>query len=74
MVTKGIGIEAQVKTMVGLGKDIEAMLEITIGTSPITEVNVEIETDQAVGMKDKGPVQNPETGMEKIGPLQDLVV
>ena len=23
-------------------------------------------------MKDKGPEQNPETGIEKIGPLQDL--
>ena len=31
---KGIGIEVQVKTAVGLGQDIEAILEITIGTSP----------------------------------------
>ena len=68
--TKGIGIEAQVKTAVGLGQDIEAILEITRGTSPTTRVKVEIEIDLAVKMKDKGPGQNPEIEIEKIGPLQ----
>ena len=70
--TKGVGIEAPVKTMVGLGQDIEATLDITIGISATTEVKVEIEIDLAVEMKDKGPGQNPETGIEKIGPLQGL--
>ena len=72
VVIKGIGIEAQVKTAVGLGQDIEAILETTIGISPITEIKVEIEIDLAVEMKDKGPGQNPETGIEKIGLLQGL--
>ena len=70
--TKGIGIEAQVKTAVGLGKDIEVTLEITSGMGPTTEVKVGIEIDLAVEMKDKDPEQNPETGIEKVGPLQDL--
>ena len=41
METKVIGIEAQVKTMVGPGQDIVAVLEITIGISPTTEVKIE---------------------------------
>ena len=57
--TKGTEIEAQVKTAVGLGQDIDAILEITIGTSPTTQTKVEIEIDLAVEMKDKGPAQNP---------------
>ena len=72
METKGIGIEAQVKTVVGLCKDIEVILEITLGMGPTTEIKVGIEIDLAVEMKDKGPEQNPETGIEKVGPLQDL--
>ena len=47
--------------MVGLGQGIEAILEITIGISPTAEVKVEIEIDQAVKMKDKGPEQFQET-------------
>ena len=45
IVTKGIeiGIEAQVRTMVGLGKDIEAIPEITSEIGHMTEVKVEIE-------------------------------
>ena len=70
--TKGIRIEAQVKTMVGLGPDIEVTPEITLGMGPTIEVKVGIETDVAVEMKDKVPEQNPETGIEKVGPLQDL--
>ena len=70
--TKGIGIEAQVKTMVGLGKYIEVTPEITLGPIPATEVKVGIEIDQAVEMKDKGPEQFQEIGIEKIGPLQGL--
>ena len=70
--TKGIGIEVQVKTVVGLGQDIEAILEITIGISPTTEVKVEIEIDLAVEMNNKGPGHNPETGIENIGSLQGL--
>ena len=70
--TKGIGIEAQVKTVVGLGKDIEITLEITLGMGPTTEVKVGIEIDLGVEMKDKGSEQNPETGIEQVGPLQDL--
>ena len=72
METKDIGIEAQVKTVVGLGQDIEAILEITIGISHIIEVKVEIEIDLAVQMNDKGPGQNPETEIENVGPLQGL--
>ena len=72
METKGIGIEVQVKTMVGLGKDMEAILEITSEIGPTTEVKVGIEIGLAVERKDKGPEQNPETGIEKIGLLQDL--
>ena len=51
---------------------IETILEITIGISPTTEVKEEREIDLAVEMKDKGPEHNPETAMEKIGPLQGL--
>ena len=58
--TKGMGIEAQVKTTVGLGKDIEVTPEITLGYIPTTEVKIGIEIDLAVDMKDKGPEQNPE--------------
>ena len=70
MVIKGIGIEAHVKTAVGLGQNIEAILGTTIGISPITEIKVEIEIDLAADMKDKGLGQNPEIGIEKIGVLQ----
>ena len=63
--TKGLGIEAQIKTAVGLGQDIEAILEIIIGTSLTMEVKVEIEIDLAVEMKDKGPGQNPEIRIEE---------
>ena len=70
--TKGIGIEAQVKTTVGLGQDIEIIQGTTLGMGPTTDVKVGIEIDLAVEMKDKGPGQNPETGIEKVGPLQDL--
>ena len=70
--TKGIGIEAQVKAMVGLCKDIEVTLETTLGPIPTTEVKVGIEIDLAVEMKDRGPAQNPETGVERVGPLQYL--
>ena len=58
--------------MVGLDKDIEVTPEITLGIGPTTEVKVGIEIGLAVEMKDKGPEQNPETGIEKGGPLQDL--
>ena len=70
IVTKGI--EAQGRTAVGPGKDIEVIPEITSGTGPMTEVKVGIEIGLAVERKDKGPEQNPETEIEKIGPLQDL--
>ena len=70
--TKGIGIEGQVKTMVDLGPDIEVTPEITLGMGPTTEAKVGIEIDLAVEMKDKGPQQNPETRIEKVGSLQDL--
>ena len=70
--TKDIGLEAQAKTMVGLGKDIEVTPEITLGIGPTTEVKVRVEIDLAVEMKDKGPEQNPETWKEKKDPLQDL--
>ena len=72
---KGTGIEAQVKTTVGLGQDIEVTPEITLGMGPIIEAKVGIEIDLAVEMKDKGPEQNQETGIEKVDPLQgpDLV-
>ena len=70
--TKGVGIEAQVKTTVGLGKDIEVTPEVTLGPIHTTEVKVGIEIDQAVEMKDKGPEQFQEVGIKKIGPLQGL--
>ena len=74
MVTKGtgIGIEVQVETAVGLGKDIEVTLEITSEIGHMTEVKEGIEIGLAVEMKDKGPEQNLETETEKVGPLQDL--
>ena len=72
VVSKGIGIEAQVKTTVGLGKDIEAIPGITSEIGHTTEVKVGIEIGLAVERKDKGPEQNPETEIEKIGLLQDL--
>ena len=74
VVTKGtgIGIEVQVKTMVGLDKDIEVTLEITSDIGHTTEVKVGIEIGLAVERKDKGPEQNLETETEKVGPLQDL--
>ena len=55
VVTKGIGIEAQVKTAVGLGKDIEAIPGITSEISHTTEVKVGIEIGLTVEKKDKGP-------------------
>ena len=70
--TKGIGIDTQVKTAVGLGKDIEVTPEITLGIGPATEVKVGIEIDLAAEMKHKGPEHNSETGIEKTGTLQDL--
>ena len=74
MVTKGtgIGIEVQVKTAVGLGKDIEVTLEITSEIGHTTEVKVGIEIGLAIERKEKGPEQNLERETEKIGPLQDL--
>ena len=72
VVTKVIGIEALVKTVVGLGKDIEAIPGITSEIGHTTEVKVGIEIGLAVERKDKGPEQNPETEIEKIGLLQDL--
>ena len=74
METKGTKIEAQVKTTVGLGQDIEVTLEITLGMGPTTEVRAGIEIDLAIEMKDKGLEQFQETGIEKVGPLQDLDV
>ena len=77
----GIGIEAKVRTTVGLGRDIEAIPEITLEKGHMTEVKVEIEeieieTDPIVQGKGKGQEQNLEieieTGKEKVGPLQDL--
>ena len=79
----GIGIEAQVRTAVSLGKDIEAIPEITPEIGHMTEVKVEIErekveieTGPVVDRKDKGEEQNLEIeieiGKEKVGPLQDL--
>ena len=79
----GIGIEVQVRTAVGLGRDIEAIPEITSEIGHMTEVKVEIEREKlgietglVVERKDKGQEQNLEieieTGKEKIGPLQDL--
>ena len=56
MVTKGIGIEAQVKMVVGLGKDIEAIPGITSEIGHMTEVKVGIEIGLAVEREDK--VQN----------------
>ena len=56
MVTKGtgIGIDVQVKTAVGLGRDIEAIPEITSEIGHMTEVKVEIEREK-VGIE-TGPV------------------
>ena len=68
----GIGIEAQVKTTVGLGKDIGAIPEITSEIDHTTEVKVGIEIGLAVERKDKVPDQNLETETEKVDPLQDL--
>ena len=47
-VTKGIGIgiEVQVRTMVGLGRDIEVTPEITSEIGHMTEVKVEIERER----------------------------
>ena len=74
MVTKGIGIgiEVQVKTVVGLGKDMEVTLEITSEIGHTTEVKAGIEIGLAVDRKDKGPEQNLETETEEVGLLQDL--
>ena len=55
-----------------LGQDIEVTSEITLGKGPITEAKVGIEIDLAVEMKDKGPEENQETGIEKVDPLQGL--
>ena len=48
IVTKGIeiGIEAQVRTAVGLGKDIEAIPEITSQIDHMTEVKLEMEREK----------------------------
>ena len=74
MVTKGTGtgIEVQIKSVVGLDKDIEVTLEITSEIGHKTEVKVGIEIGLTVERKDKGPEQNLKTETEKIGPLQDL--
>ena len=69
--------------MVGQGKDIGAIPEITREIGHIAEAKVEIEkekaeteTDLVVERKDKGQEQNLEieieAGKEKVGPLQDL--
>ena len=62
--------------MVGLGKGIEAIPEITSEIGHITEVKVGIETGPVVERKDKGQEQNLEieieTGKDKVGPPQDL--
>ena len=69
--------------MVGQGKDIGTIQEITIETGHIAEAKIEIEKEKAeteadpiVQRKDKGQEQNleieREAGKEKIGPLQDL--
>ena len=72
MVTKGIGIEAQVITVVGLGKDTEAIPETTSEIGHMAGVKVGIEIGPVVERKDKGPEQNLETEIEKISLLQDL--
>ena len=69
--------------MVGQGKDIGAIPEITIETGRRVEAKVkiekekaEIEKDPVVERKDKGQEQNLEietdAGKGKVGPLQDL--
>ena len=68
----GIGIEVQVQTTVGLGRDIGAIPEIMSEIDHTTEVKVGIEIGLAVERKDKCPEQNLETETEKVGPLQDL--
>ena len=80
----GIGIEVKVRTVVGLGKCIEAIPETTSEIGHMTEVKVEIEREVKVGIetgpvverKDKGQKQNLEieieTGKEMVGPPQDL--
>ena len=70
--TKGIGIEVQVKTVVGPGQDIETIQGTTIGMSPTTEIKAGIKTGQAVERMDKGPGQLQEIGIEKISPLKGL--
>ena len=72
VVAKGIGIEVQVKTAVGLGKDIEATLEIISEIDHLTEVKAGIEIGLSVERKDKSSEQNLEIGIEKVGLLQDL--
>ena len=58
--------------MVGLGQDIEVTRGIILGMGPAIDTKVGTGIDQAVEMKDKGPEQFQEIGIEKIGPLQDL--
>ena len=70
--------------MVGLGKETEAIPEITSEIGHTTEVKVEIEIEVKVGKetgsvverKDNGQEQNLEieieTGKEKVDPPQDL--
>ena len=70
--------------MVGIGKGIEAIPEITSEIIHMTEVKVEIErevkvrieTGPVVERKDKGQEKNLEIeieiGKEMVGPLQDL--
>ena len=72
VVTKGIGIEDQVKTAVGLGKDIEAITETTSEIGHMTGVKVGREIGLTVERNDKGPEQNLGTEIEKVGLLQDL--
>ena len=69
--------------MVGQGKDIGAIPEITLKIGHMAEAKVEIEkekaeteTDPVVERKDKDQEQNleieTEAGKEKAGPLQDV--
>ena len=72
METKGTEIDAQVKTAICLGQDIEIIQGTIIRMGPTIEIKVGIEIDQAVVMTDKGLEQLQGIGMEKIGPLQGL--
>ena len=67
--TKSIGIEAQVKTAVGPGQNIEIIQGTTIGMDPTTEIKIGIEIGQAVEMMNKELEQLQEIGMKRIGAL-----